>query len=179
MTALAIQYGCKISSPNGHALLSESEVGKGIAADFHIGAAGPSAIWIFSEIFAFNLARERCFSLALLSRISVCRAEIGGKSKVNQQTEDVFVGAWTFQRIDGPRAYRLSRSHRQLLQQRLRFLEIARVEPIRKPPVYRSQQFARLLRLALVASLILPNETAPWARKALSRQSYRSTALRA
>ena len=40
---------------------------------------------------------------------------------------------------------------RQLLQQRLRFLQIARVEALRKPPVNRSQQFARLLHLALVA----------------------------
>ena len=63
----------------------------------------------------------------------------------------MFVGAWTFQRIDGPRAYRLSRSHRQLLQQRLRFLQIERVETFREPPVNRSQQFARLLHLALVA----------------------------
>ena len=39
---------------------------------------------------------------------------------------------------------------RQLLEQRLRFLQIARVESFRKPPVNRSQQFARLLRLALV-----------------------------
>jgi hypothetical protein len=38
----------------------------------------------------------------------------------------------------------------QLLQQRLRFLQIARVEPLSKPPVNRSKQFARLLRLALV-----------------------------
>ena len=39
---------------------------------------------------------------------------------------------------------------RQLLQQRLRFLQIARVEPFSKPSVNRSQQFARLLHLALV-----------------------------
>ena len=42
-------------------------------------------------------------------------------------------------------------SRHQLLQQRLRFLQIARVEALRKPPVNRSQQFARLLHLALVA----------------------------
>ena len=40
---------------------------------------------------------------------------------------------------------------RQFLQQRLRFLQIARVEPFSEPPVYGSQQFARLLNLALVA----------------------------
>jgi hypothetical protein len=40
---------------------------------------------------------------------------------------------------------------RQLLQQRLRFLQIARVETLREPPVHRRQQFARLLHLALVA----------------------------
>jgi hypothetical protein len=40
---------------------------------------------------------------------------------------------------------------RQLLQQRLRLLEIARVEPLREPGVNRSKQFARLLHLALVA----------------------------
>src|SRR6478752_2834468 len=39
----------------------------------------------------------------------------------------------------------------QLLQQRLRFLQITRVEPFSEPPVHRSQQFARLLNLALVA----------------------------
>src|SRR5262249_53283864 len=39
----------------------------------------------------------------------------------------------------------------QLLQQRLRLLQIARVKPLHKPPVNRSQQFARLLHLALVA----------------------------
>jgi hypothetical protein len=79
-----IQYGCKVSSPNGHSLTFESEAGKGIIADFRIGTAGPSAIWIFSEIFALNLASKRCFSLALLSWISIRRAEIGGHSKVNQ-----------------------------------------------------------------------------------------------
>ena len=42
-------------------------------------------------------------------------------------------------------------SRRQLLQQRLRLLQIARVEALREPPVNRSQQFARLLHLALVA----------------------------
>src|SRR5262249_36221114 len=39
---------------------------------------------------------------------------------------------------------------RQLLQQRLRFFQVARVEPLREPPVHRSQQFASLLHLALV-----------------------------
>ena len=36
MAALAIQYGYKISSPNGHSLTFKSEVGKWIAADFRI-----------------------------------------------------------------------------------------------------------------------------------------------
>ena len=40
---------------------------------------------------------------------------------------------------------------RQLLQQRLRLLQIARVEPFRKPAVNRSKQFVRLLHLTLVA----------------------------
>ena len=39
----------------------------------------------------------------------------------------------------------------QILQQRLRLLQIARVETLRKPPVNRSQQFARLLHLALIS----------------------------
>ena len=39
---------------------------------------------------------------------------------------------------------------RQLLQQRLRLLQIARVEPFSEPAVNRSEQFASLLRLALV-----------------------------
>src|SRR5262249_15562123 len=42
-------------------------------------------------------------------------------------------------------------SCRQLLQQRLRLLQIERTKPLRKPPVNRRQQFTRLLRLALVA----------------------------
>ena len=40
---------------------------------------------------------------------------------------------------------------RQLVEQSLGFLQIARVEPLRKPPVNRSQQFARFSHLALVA----------------------------
>ena len=40
---------------------------------------------------------------------------------------------------------------RQLLQQRLRLLQIARVKPLSEPAVDRSKQFARLLHLALVA----------------------------
>ncbi len=40
---------------------------------------------------------------------------------------------------------------RPLLQQRLRLLQIERVKAFRKPAVHRSQQFASLPRLALVA----------------------------
>ena len=40
---------------------------------------------------------------------------------------------------------------RQLLQERLRLLQIARVKPLREPPVNRSQKFARLPHLTLVA----------------------------
>jgi hypothetical protein len=90
MTALAIQYGCKISSPNGHSLTFKSEVGKGIAADFGIATTGPSAIWILLEIFALNLASERYFRLALLNWISICRVEIECHGKVTQQTDAVF-----------------------------------------------------------------------------------------
>jgi hypothetical protein len=43
------------------------------------------------------------------------------------------------------------RSCGQLLQQPLRLLQIARVKPLREPPVNRSQQFARFAHLALVA----------------------------
>ena len=42
-------------------------------------------------------------------------------------------------------------SLRQLLQQRLRLFQIARVKPFSEPAVNGSQQFARLLHLALVA----------------------------
>jgi hypothetical protein len=42
-------------------------------------------------------------------------------------------------------------SLRQLLQQRLRLFQIARVELLRKPAVNWSKQFACLLHLALVA----------------------------
>jgi hypothetical protein len=42
-------------------------------------------------------------------------------------------------------------SCRRRVEQRLRVLEVARVEPLGKPPVDRSEQFASLLRLALVA----------------------------
>ena len=38
----------------------------------------------------------------------------------------------------------------QFIEQFLGFFQIARVEPLRKPPVNRSEQFARLLHLALV-----------------------------
>src|SRR5215471_12586859 len=38
----------------------------------------------------------------------------------------------------------------QLLRQRLRLFQIARVEPLSEPSVHRSQQFARLRNLALV-----------------------------
>jgi hypothetical protein len=38
----------------------------------------------------------------------------------------------------------------QRLQQRLRLLQIARVEPFRRPPLHRGQQVARLWHLALV-----------------------------
>jgi hypothetical protein len=39
----------------------------------------------------------------------------------------------------------------QLIEQRPRLLQIARLEPLRKPAVNRSQQFARLLQLPMVA----------------------------
>ena len=39
----------------------------------------------------------------------------------------------------------------QLIEQCLSLLQIANVEPFREPPINRSQQFARLLHLALVA----------------------------
>jgi hypothetical protein len=38
----------------------------------------------------------------------------------------------------------------QLIEQRLRFLQIARVETLRKPAANRSKQFARLLQPPLV-----------------------------
>jgi hypothetical protein len=41
-------------------------------------------------------------------------------------------------------------SRRQLLQQRLRVLQIARVKALSEPPVHRSKQFASLLHTALV-----------------------------
>jgi hypothetical protein len=44
----------------------------------------------------------------------------------------------------------MSRLPCQLLKQRFRFLQIARVETVSEPLVNRSQQFARLLHLALV-----------------------------
>ena len=40
---------------------------------------------------------------------------------------------------------------RQLVHQHFRFPQIARAKPLSEPPVQRSQQFARLLQLALVA----------------------------
>jgi hypothetical protein len=42
-------------------------------------------------------------------------------------------------------------SSRQLLQQRLRLLQIKRVEPFREPSVDRSEQFTSFLRLPLVS----------------------------
>ena len=40
---------------------------------------------------------------------------------------------------------------RQLIQQHLRLLQIARIETLREPPVNRSKQFVRLQQLALLA----------------------------
>jgi hypothetical protein len=71
-------------------LLSKVRLEKGLVAIFALGPLVQVPSGFFSEIFALNLAGERCFSLALLSWISICSAEIGGHSKVNQQTEDVF-----------------------------------------------------------------------------------------
>jgi hypothetical protein len=48
-------------------------------------------------------------------------------------------------RTNGPEGV----SRRQLLQQRLRLLQIARVKTLSEPPVHRSQQFPRLLHVAL------------------------------
>jgi hypothetical protein len=42
-------------------------------------------------------------------------------------------------------------SSRQFVEQRLRFLQVERVEPFCEPPVDRSEQFAGLLRLPLIA----------------------------
>src|SRR5262249_57760590 len=39
----------------------------------------------------------------------------------------------------------------QHIEQRLRLLQIARIKPLREPPVHRSQQFARFPLLSLVA----------------------------
>ena len=50
-----------------------------------------------------------------------------------------------FAAICGPRSYR------ELLQQRLGLLQIERVEAFGEPAINRSQQFASLLHLALVA----------------------------
>ena len=93
MAALAIQHGGKISSPNGYSLDVKGEVGKRIVADFCIGTAGPSPIGIFLEIFAFNFASERCFSIDLLSWIRICRVAIGGYRYAKQQTEELLVDA--------------------------------------------------------------------------------------
>ena len=51
----------------------------------------------------------------------------------------------------GATAWIIATLRRQLLQQRLRLFQIARVEALREPAVHRSQQFVRSLRLALVA----------------------------
>ena len=63
--------------------------------------------------------------------------------------------------LDGKRAFNLvlrrgvhrkrSEGLSQLLQQRLRLLQVARTETLSEPPVNRSKQFTRLLHLALVA----------------------------
>jgi hypothetical protein len=45
----------------------------------------------------------------------------------------------------------LDRSGRQLVEERLRLFQIARVKPLSEPPVNRSEQFASLLHLALIA----------------------------
>ena len=53
-------------------------------------------------------------------------------------------------KLASQRPFRNWLSGMQLIEQCLRLLQIARVEPFRKPTVDRSQQFARLLHLALV-----------------------------
>jgi hypothetical protein len=45
----------------------------------------------------------------------------------------------------------LGRSGRQLVEERLRLFQIARVKPLSEPPVDGSKQFAGLLHLALIA----------------------------
>jgi hypothetical protein len=56
---------------------------KGLLQIFTLGPLVQVPSVIFSEIFALNLAGERCFSLALLSWISISKAEIADYSKVN------------------------------------------------------------------------------------------------
>src|SRR5262249_46204131 len=56
-----------------------------------------------------------------------------------------------------PNAVGRSNQPRERLEQRLRLFQIARINPLRKPAVNRSRQFARLLRLA--ASLLRSRRT--------------------
>ena len=72
----------------------------------------------------------------------------------NRKSKRIFIIKTTVVAIDATDAdycIPLGALRRQLLQQRLRLLQIERVEAFRKPPVDRSEQFASLLRLTLIA----------------------------
>src|SRR6516162_1324108 len=76
--------------------------------------------------------------MALLPELVWCEWCMASMSQVRRPDRGDQVRLRTIGTIPGPS----DSSRRQLLQQRLRLLQIARVEPLRKPPVNPSKQFA-------------------------------------
>ena len=64
--------------------------------------------------------------------------------RVNSSAIPGFALPWRIEAYTEASLYEVPQLCAELPQQLLRLLQIARVEPLRKPPVNRSQQFARL-----------------------------------
>ena len=102
----------------------------------------------------YDLKLAHCCSGALAGK---WLADVSGgpKSEVarHQRHVSLSVNSGPISDIAGCRRRAIcgSSSSRQLVEQRLHLFQIARVKPLREPAVNRSKQFARLLRLTLVA----------------------------
>src|SRR5262249_23574908 len=81
--------------------------------------------------------------MALLPELVWCECCMASMSQVRRPDRGDQVRLRTIGTIPGPS----DSSRRQLLQQRLRLLQIERIEALGKPAVDRSEQFASLLRL--------------------------------
>jgi hypothetical protein len=92
-------------------------------------------------VFAISTRRETRPDQFLLIIVSRIRSERAG---------------WSYLRtIAHRRPQGCGSLRRERVEQRLRFLQIARIEPLREPPIDRSKQLAGLLRLsALIGNTI-------------------------